>query len=133
MGENLSFESQQQPNKNVTPDMLFLNKLAELRVEQENIEKQLASADEIQRKFLEIRREEIIKQIANYHQSSRRYQKTEKFNTLKEMAGEKNVAEIINFKTREQQPETEAAGIGPKFLEEFKKIKKDKEAGEKNN
>lgn len=127
MAEKLTFQPQQPNNHANAPDIKFLNTLTKLEAEREEVEKQLVGADEEQKQFLTIRLEDLQKRIGNYHQSFGRYRKTEKLNNLTALAGERNVAEVRDFKSN-KQPKTEVAGIGKNFLEDLKKFKKEKAA-----
>lgn len=135
MREGLIFKPQQQPQRPdniIPPNILFLEKIARLEAELKELKKQIAVADEEKIEFLKIRSLDIKKQIDNYHRSLGKYRKTDKFNSLKELAGEEKVAEVIDFKSRNQRPETESAGVGNNFLKDLEEFKNKKRADSQN-
>lgn len=126
MPEKLTLGSRQQPEQSLTPDMKFLNKLTELEAKKKELEKKIKSADENEKNFLLMSLEEVNKRIESYHQSFGKYRRQGKINSLKTDAGEETVAEVMNFKSTNRQPETEAAGIGKNFLKDLERFKKAK-------
>lgn len=126
MPEKLVFGSQPQPEQSNTPDMMFINKLAELEAKKNEIEEKIKASDEAEKQFLLLNLEEINKKIENYHQSFGKYRRGQKINRLKEDAGEETVTEALGFKAGQAQPESEVTGIGENFLKDLENFKKSK-------
>ena len=102
MGE-LALEQFPQENKQPTPpEIKFINKLNALETEKKEIEEKIATADEEERKFLQLSYDDINKRIQGIHDSFGVYRTKKKYRELdeavKEQLGEGFVDDFRRFK-----------------------------------
>jgi len=81
-------------------DVIFFKKIEEFQNELEKLKQEIKELnnDDIKKKLLEFNIEDLENKIKQYFISFKKYLQNKKISDLNNIAGEKNVAEIINFK-----------------------------------
>ncbi len=119
----LSFESM--PYEAYQPhfaDVKYLSRIVELQAKQKEIEEKITSTEGDEKKILEMNLKNIKKQIFRYNESFSKHGKIKQLGTLKKIAGDNNVAEIIDFKKKQknEKKDFEVSNDFLNSLEEFK-------------
>ncbi|MFH1822563.1 MAG: hypothetical protein ABH830_02570 [Patescibacteria group bacterium] len=135
--QQLNLEKIPEPIEDTT-DMKLLKRKQKLEKERGEIKNKLEEAKGDEAKILEEDLKNKENQIKQSADSFNLYRRKKKISSLKEIAGDKNVAKVLDFKKKKQEGEIilnedEKNEVGDRFtasLEEFKKKKR--EAGSRN-